>query len=546
MGNAKFCNCNSVDNNLQDFYFIFMTTSPKNTQFQTTITDGYTFDCQSITVGGAVLDGQVVSNTLVKLPLATMNRHGLIAGATGTGKTKTVQKIIESLSEAGVPSLVLDIKGDVSGISKAGQTDNPKVIDRSKLLGIEWLAKKYPVEFLTISATTGVKLRATVTEFGPNLFSKMLDLNDTQESAIAMIFKYCDDQGLALLDLADLKAVLQYLLSDNGKDQITLEYGNVSPATTSTILRKVVELESTGGNLFFGEKSFEVNDLLRSTSEGLGYVNIMRVCDIQGNPKLFATFMLAILAEIYTTFPEVGDIDKPKLCLFIDEAHLIFDQATSTLLNQIEMTIKLIRSKGVGIYFITQNPMDIPESVLAQLGLKIQHSLRAFTANDRKAIKMASENYPLSDYYKIDELITNLGIGEALVTALNLRGNPTPLVHTMIIPPSSLMGTITEQELNEQVNQSQLAAKYNQVTDRESALEILKARMQRALNNQPSASIAQSTEPTLSQNPSKAKSEPSMIESLASNSIFKSVGRLVATELTRTVLGALGLRGKRR
>ncbi len=537
---------NSVDNNLQDFYFIFMTTSPKTTQFQTSINDGYTFDCQSITIGGAVLDAQVVPNTLVKLPLTTMNRHGLIAGATGTGKTKTVQKIIESLSEAGVPSLVLDIKGDVSGISKAGDTSNQKVIDRSKLLGIEWLAKKYPVEFLTISATNGVKLRATVTEFGPNLFSKMLDLNETQESAIAMIFKYCDDQALALLDLADLKAVLQYLLSDNGKDQITLEYGNVSPATTSTILRKVVELESTGGNLFFGEKSFEVNDLLRSTSQGLGYVNIMRVCDIQGNPKLFATFMLAILAEIYTTFPEVGDIDKPKLCLFIDEAHLIFDQATPTLLNQIEMTIKLIRSKGVGIYFITQNPMDVPESVLAQLGLKIQHSLRAFTANDRKAIKMASENYPLSDYYKIDELITNLGIGEALVTALNLRGNPTPLVHTMIIPPSSLMGTITEQELSEQVNQSQLAAKYNQVTDRESALEILKARMQQAVSNPVNNTQVEPTEPTLTKNPSKAKEEPSMIESLASNSIFKSVGRLVATELTRTVLGALGLRGKRR
>ena len=523
-----------------------MSTNPQTTQFQTSINDGYTFDCQSITIGGAVLKGQVVPNTLVKLPLATMNRHGLIAGATGTGKTKTVQKIIESLSEAGVPSLVLDIKGAVSGISKAGDTNNQKVIDRSKLLGMEWIAKKYPVEFLTISATNGVKLRATVTEFGPNLFSKMLDLNETQESAIAMIFKYCDDQALALLDLADLKAVLQYLLSDKGKDQITLEYGNVSPATTSTILRKVVELESTGGNLFFGEKSFEVNDLLRSTSDGLGYVNIMRVCDIQGNPKLFATFMLAILAEIYTSFPEVGDIDKPKLCLFIDEAHLIFDQATPTLLNQIEMTIKLIRSKGVGIYFITQNPMDVPESVLAQLGLKIQHSLRAFTANDRKAIKMAGENYPLSDYYKIDELITNLGIGEALVTALNLRGNPTPLVHTMIIPPSSLMSTITEQELSEQVNQSQLAAKYNQVTDRESALEILKTRMQSAVVQKTEQENAKSTEPTLTQNPSKAKEEPSMIESLASNSIFKSVGRLVATELTRTVLGALGLRGRRR
>jgi uncharacterized protein len=525
-----------------------MTNATNNTKFIEAINAGYTFKGQFITLGGAMIDGKNVENLTIKAPLSMLNRHGLIAGATGTGKTKSIQRLIESLSENGVPCLVLDIKGDVSGLSKPG-TINPKIEDRSKLLGIPWEAKQFPAEFLTISKSPGVKMRATVTEFGPNLFAKMFELNDTQEGAIAMIFKYCDDKGLALLDLGDLKAVLQFLGTDQGRNEVSKDYGNISEATTGTILRKVVELESQGGDLFFGEKSFDVNDLVRIDSNGKGFINIMRVADLQTNPKLFSTFMLALLAEIYSTFPEEGDIDKPKLCLFIDEAHLLFDQATSSLLNQIEMIVKLIRSKGIGVYFITQNPTDIPESVLAQLGLKIQHALRAFTANDRKAIKQASENYPITEFYQVDELITSLGIGEAIITVLDERGNPTPLVHSMMLAPQTRMDTITDQELNENVSASQIAGKYSEGLDRESAFEILNKRINDNANNQPSQTEEnQESTPNLSQDPNKpsnSKEEPTFIEGLSQNTMVRQIGRTLTAEVTRGIMGMLGLKRRR-
>ena len=440
-------------------------------QFQKSIQDGYTFKGEAIKIGRGMLDGQVVEGTDVFLPLKTMNRHGLIAGATGTGKTKTLQLISEGLSDASVPVLLLDIKGDLSGIAAAGTT-NPKIEERAKLLGVAYQPQAYPVELLTLSEKPGVRLRATVSEFGPVLLSKILGLNDTQGGVVALIFKYCDDNKLPLLDLKDFIKVLQYTTAE-GKAELEKTYGKISATSTGTILRKVIELQQQGADAFFGEKSFEVDDLMRISDDGRGIISILRVTELQDRPKMFSTFMLQLLAELYATAPEEGDLDKPKLVIFIDEAHLIFNDASEVLLDQIETVIKLIRSKGIGIFFCTQNPMDIPQAVLGQLGMKVQHALRAFTAVDRKAIKQAAENYPDTNFYKTEDLITQLGIGEALVTMLNEKGIPTPLVHTMLLPPKSRMDILTDAEVNELVRKSKLAAKYNQTVDSQSAYEIL-------------------------------------------------------------------------
>ena len=383
-------------------------------KFTEAIKAGYTFKGEAAKIGVAMLDGQVVPGADIVLPLKTMNRHGLIAGATGTGKTKTLQVISECLSDASVPVLLMDIKGDLSGIAAAG-TANDKITERYQKLNMQYKPAAYPVELLSLSNQKGARLRATVSEFGPVLLSKILELNDTQEGLVAMIFKYCDDNKMPLLDLKDFTKVLQYV-SDEGKAEIEKTYGKIVTTSTGTILRKVVELQQQGADVFFGEKSFEVDDLMRIDQQGRGVINVLRVTDLQDKPKLFSTFMLQMLAEIYSSFPEEGDVEQPKLCIFIDEAHLVFQEASSVLLQQIETIVKLIRSKGVGVYFITQNPADMPESVLAQLGLKIQHSLRAFTAKDRKAIKMAAENYPITQYYQTEDLLTSLGTGEAIVS----------------------------------------------------------------------------------------------------------------------------------
>lgn len=405
-----------------------------------------------------------------------MNRHGLVAGATGTGKTKTLQGIVEQLSDFGVGVLIMDIKGDVSGIAMQG-TPNPKIDERMSKIGKEWKAKGYPVELMSISGEKGVRLRATVSEFGPVLFSKILELNDIQEGVVALVFKYCDDNKIPLLDLKDFRKTLNYLTSD-GKEAIEKEYGTISTASAGTILRKVVEIEEQGADLFFGEKSFDAEDLCRLNDRGQGYVNILRLTDIQSKPKLFSTFMLCLLAEVYNTFPEIGDKDDPKLVIIIDEAHLIFDEASKNLLEQIQTIVKLIRSKGVGIFFCTQLPTDIPAEVLSQLGLKVQHALRAFTANDRKAIKLTAENYPLTDYYKTEDLLTGLGIGEAIVTALNEKGAPAPLAHTLLVAPQSRMDILSPEEMDLLNAQSLLIKKYNDTIDRESAYEILSKKLQ--------------------------------------------------------------------
>lgn len=432
---------------------------------------GYATKGDAITLGAAMLGQETITNAFVNIPLKTINRHGLIAGATGTGKTKTLQVFAENLSDNGIPVLLMDVKGDLSGLAQPGE-ENKHITNRHEKVGLGYTPKKFPIEILTISEQKGTRLRATVSEFGPTLLSRILDLNDVQNGIVAILFQYCDDNKLPLLDLKDFKKILQYATQE-GKEEIEAKYGRISTASTGSILRQIVALEQQGGDLFFGEKSFEVKDLVRVNENGMGIISILRLTDIQDKPKLFSTFMLQLLAEIYNTFPEQGDSDRPELVIFIDEAHLVFENASKTLLNQIESIVKLIRSKGIGIYFVTQNPKDIPEDVLAQLGLKVQHALRAFTAKDRKAIKLAAENYPDSPYYDTGDELTKLGIGEALVSALSEKGIPTPLAKTMLRAPMSRMDILSEKELEDVLNSSQIAAKYNEEIDRDSAYEIL-------------------------------------------------------------------------
>ena len=500
------------------------------------IKDGYSFKGDSVFIGMGMVNGEVVPGANISLPLRTMNRHGLIAGATGTGKTKTLQLISEYLSDNSVPVLLMDIKGDLSGIAAAGEA-NDKITERCQKLNVQYKPSAFPVDLLSLSNQKGVRLRATVSEFGPVLLSKILELNDTQGSFVALIFKYCDDNHLPLLDLKDFTKVLQYISSE-GKADIEKTYGKISTTSTGTILRKVIELQQQGADVFFGEKSFEVEDLVRISEDGRGMISIVRVTDLQDRPKLFSTFMLQMLAELYASSPEEGDMDKPKLVIFIDEAHLIFQEASAALLQQIETIVKLIRSKGIGIFFCTQNPMDVPASVLAQLGLKVQHALRAFTAADRKTIKQTAENYPESEFYKTENLITELGIGEALVTMLNEKGIPTPLVHTMLCPPRSRMDILNDAEIDKIVSHSKLATKYNQSIDSASAYEILTGKLQDA-QTATEENQAKQTEKAAAGGGKKD-------ESFLDSPMMRQVERTAANVLTRSLLGVLGLGGRSR
>ncbi len=508
--------------------------------FLQTVNQGYTFKGESFQLGLGMLDKQAVPGASVNLPLKTMNRHGLIAGATGTGKTKTLQVLAEGLSDASIPVVLMDIKGDLSGIAAAGAS-NAKIEERMALMGKPFQPAAFPVELMTLSdEQKGVRLRATVIEFGPILLSKILGLNDTQQGIVAMIFKFCDDNKMPLLDLKDFIKVIQYI-SDEGKSELEKDYGKISTSSTGTILRKVIELQQQGADAFFGEPSFEVEDLMRISDDGRGVISILRVMELQDRPKLFSTFMLSLLAELYATLPEEGDMDKPKLCLFIDEAHLVFQEANEALLQQIETVIKLIRSKGVGIFFCTQNPQDVPASVLSQLGLKVQHALRAFTAADRKVIKTAAENYPLTDYYKVDELLTQLGIGEAFVTLLNEKGIPSPLAHTLLVPPRSRMDVLTDAELDQLVSKSKLVRKYAETLDSESAHEIITAKLEEAAERSAAAAEKEAKE---KEEEKETKRPAKKEESFFDNPTVKQVGRTAATIITRSLLGALGLGGR--
>lgn len=492
------------------------------------ITEGYSPKGDSIIMGAAMLNEETLTGAHVKIPLKTMNRHGLIAGATGTGKTKTLQIIAEQLSQKGIPSLLMDIKGDLSGIA-AASGGHPKIDERHEKIGLEYTAHNSPTEIMTISDQDGIRMRATVSEFGPVLLSRILDVTETQAGIISVIFKYCDDNKLPLLDLEDLKKVLHYS-TGTGKEEFQAEYGRISTSSTGAILRKIIELEQQGADQFFGERSFDVKDLVRKDKEGRGYVNVIRLTDIQDRPKLFSTFMLSLLAEIYSTFPEQGDADKPELIMFIDEAHLIFDQASGALLAQIESIVKLIRSKGIGLYFVTQNPTDIPEGVLSQLGLKIQHALRAFTAKDRKAIKLTAQNYPETEFYDTAEILTSLGIGEALISALDEKGRPSPLAATLLRAPASRMDVLTDRELSDLIADSELTDKYNEEINRESAAEILQEKIEKANEDD--------VKEKAKEEKAKAKrSSSSSSKSTRQNPILKV---LTSASFIRGVMGILG------
>ena len=463
--------------------------------FRDTMTAGYTLTEPGLVIGSPMHDGELANETRVQVALSMLNRHGLIAGATGTGKTKTLQLLAGQLSKAGVPVFVADIKGDLTGLAAPGDAANPKIIERNASLGWTFEASGHPVEYLSLSGQLGAQVRATVHSFGPLLLGKVLGLNDTQTSILALIFKYCDDNDLPLLDLKDLTATLKFLSSDEGKP-ILADYGGMSSASVGVLLRSIVVLEQEGADVFFGEPEFEVEDLLRTTPEGEGIISVLELSDVMAQPRLFSTFMLWMLAQLYESLPEAGDLPKPKLCFFFDEAHLLFDDASNALMDQVERTARLIRSKGVGIYFVTQAPTDVPSAVLAQLGNRVQHALRAFTPDDADALRKTARTFPMTEFYDVERTITSLGIGEALVTVLTPRGIPTPLAATRLLAPDSLMGPIDEVQFRGRIAMSPYQAKYGATVDRDSAYERITSRLAAARAAAAEAAMRAGVDPT--------------------------------------------------
>ena len=451
-------------------------TSQKTDDFASRIASAYTSEGPALELGRGMQGGTVHPDAFVGVPASMCNRHGLIAGATGTGKTKTLQLMAEQLSAMGVPVFAADVKGDLSGLSRPGQQSDA-VSRRVAGLGIEWSPHGFPVTFLSLGGLgPGVPVRATISEFGPQLLAKIMNANETQASSLSLVFRYADDNGLALLDLADLREVLRFLDSDEGKEELKA-IGGLSTATTGVLLRKIVELEDQGGEAFFGEPELEVADLLRTTPEGQGVISCLELAAVQDKPRMFSTFLMWLLAELFHDLPEVGDLDKPKLVFFFDEAHLLFSDASDAFLEQVTQTVRLIRSKGVGVFFVTQLPDDVPDAILAQLGNRVQHALRAFTPRDAKALKAAVTTYPNTDDYDLEEDLTQLGTGEAMVTILSERGAPTPVAWTRLRPPLSLMAAIEAEALDRAARDSSLWSKYATEIDRESAREKLGARM---------------------------------------------------------------------
>ena len=450
------------------------------TDFETALTEGYSFEGPALTFGAAMRDEQTFPAIQVRVPLGMMNRHGLVAGATGTGKTKTLQVLAEQLSAAGVPVFISDIKGDISGLA-APAVLNDKLTARAQAIGFgEFAPMAHPVEFLTLDrGGTGVRLRASVSSFGPVLLAKVLDLNDTQQSVLALAFKYSDDKKLPLVNLEDLRSLLNHLNSDEGKAEMA-EYGGVATATAGVIIRKIVELEQQEADAFFGSPEFEVEQFLRLTEDGRGVINVLELADMQDRPALFSTFMMWLLASLYESLPEVGDLDKPKLVFFFDEAHLLFRDANKTFMHQIELVARLIRSKGVGVFFVTHSPADVPAEVLGQLGNRVQHALRAFTPDDLETVRATADTFPSTELYDVEEELTKLGTGEALITALDPKGRPMPTVRTMMRPPTSLMAQVDPDVFEAVAAASPLAPTYATDTDPTSAREILAARMARA------------------------------------------------------------------
>ncbi|NNG38112.1 DUF853 family protein [Flexivirga sp. ID2601S] len=498
---------------------------------------GYSFEGGALELGAAVVDNAASPDVPVRLPLSMMNRHGLVAGATGTGKTKTLQLMAEQLSASGVPVFLADIKGDVSGVASPGES-NDKVAARAKDVGQDWKPTAYPTEFLSLGGQgKGVPVRATVTSFGPTLLSKVLGLNDTQESSLGLVFHYADQRGLSLLDLKDLTAVIQFLTSDEGKADLK-GLGGLSASTAGVILRNLISFSDQGADVFFGEPEFDTKDLLRTTGDGKGVITCLELPGVQDKPALFSTFLMWLLADLFHDLPEVGDADKPKLVFFFDEAHLLFNDASPAFLQAIEQTVKLIRSKGVGIFFVTQTPKDVPNDVLAQLGNRVQHALRAFTPDDAKALKATVQTFPTSGY-DLEKLLTSLGTGEAVVTVLSETGAPTPVAWTRMLAPQSLMGPSPDATIDQVVDASPLKPKYAEAVDRESAYEMLNKK----LADTPPAD-GEPAPPQSAQPPAQAKEkkdDPSMVEQVVKSSAFKSMvrsaGTVLGREITRSIFG---------
>ncbi|MFI6049920.1 helicase HerA-like domain-containing protein [Streptomyces violascens] len=497
------------------------------------IAAGYGFTGPAMELGALLWDGQCLPDAPIRIPLSMLNRHGLVAGATGTGKTKTLQLIAEQLSANGVPVFLADVKGDVSGIASPGKPGD-KVAERSAQVGQDWEAAGFPCEFYGLGGIgPGIPLRATVTSFGPVLLSKVLQLNQTQEQSLGLIFHYADSKGLELYDLKDLKAVVGFLVSDAGKPELK-GIGGLSSATAGVILRSITAFEQQGAESFFGEPEFDTSELLRSAPDGRGLVSVLELPAVQDKPQLFSTFLMWLLADLFQKLPEVGDVDRPKLVFFFDEAHLLFSGASKAFLESITQTVRLIRSKGVGIFFVTQTPKDVPGDVLAQLGNRVQHALRAFTPDDAKALKATVRTFPNSPY-DLEELLTGLGTGEAVITVLSENGAPTPVAATRLRAPQSLMAPMDAAALDAAVKSSVLYGRYAEPVDRESAFEKLSAAeqareaasVQAALDTPPAPSGKGAGRPR--------KQDASLAEQVVGSGIFRSLARSVGTQLGREI-----------
>jgi len=497
------------------------------------IRESYSPAGSHIYLGAGILDGQVYSDAEVNLSLKMMNRHGLIAGATGTGKTRTLQLLAEQLSDAGVPVFMLDVKGDLSGLNQPGSA-NPKVEERATQLNKPFIPSGFPLEIYSLSGNLGSQMRATVLEFGPTLLSKVLDLNDTQAGVMAVIFKYADDNKMPIIDLNDLKKLVSYLAEGPGAAEIKENYGSISSATSGTILRKIVAIEQQGLAGMFGETSFEIQDLFERV-DGKGTISLLNIADVQNQPVLYSTFLLSLLAELFENLPEVGDLDKPKLVFFFDESHLLFKNSSKAFLEQIETIIRLIRSKGVGVFFCTQSPTDVPESVLGQLGNRVQHALRAFTPNDVDALKKTVNTYPKSDFYEIDKVLTLLGTGQALVTVLNEKGIPTEVSATMLTPPRAIMGPLTNADFDQLILSSPMYGKYKDPIDRESAYEILTKRINDHIEVVAQEKQQKEVAKQQEQESKPKAGEKSLVEQVMGATITRQIGK----EIVRGLFGML-------
>ena len=521
------------------------------------IRDGYTFDEPAIDLGVVMENDAPVPAAVVRIPLSMLNRHGLVAGATGTGKTKTLQLMAEQISAAGVPVFAADIKGDLSGIASPGQPGD-KLLARTQKIGQDWQPRGCPTEFFALGGQgLGVPLRATMSSFGPVLLAKVLGLNEVQESSLGLVFHYADQVGLPLLDLKDLRAVLTHLTSDEGKAELKA-IGGLSAATVGVILRTLITFADQGAEEFFGEPEFDTADLLRVTRDGQGVISLLELPNVVDRPAVFSTFLMWLLADLFHELPEVGDIEKPKLVFFFDEAHLLFADASRAFLAAIAQTVRLIRSKGVGIFFVTQTPKDVPDDVLAQLGSRVQHQLRAHTPNDAKALKQTVATFPKS-HYDLSEALQQLGIGEAIVTVMDPDGAPTPVAWTRMRAPLSLMAPTPEEVLRPGIAASGLMARYGQDLDRDSAHEILARKLRAGAEAAERERQAQATEvearqrtkaetelneereraerTTAPRTRSSRREDKSVVEQITDSSVFRDIARTAAREIVRSIFG---------